>query len=90
MFLCGRQIVTLSQTNDSPRFVSRSETLRPGKHKQLKVNDFWKRWQKDYILALRSAHSLTVKPANCVKVGDVVVVREDKTTGMLWRLGKVS
>lgn len=89
-FLCGRRIVALSQTNDSSTFVNRSETLRWWKHKQRNVNDFWKRWQKDYLLALRSAHSRTVHPASSVKVGDVVVVREDKTSVMFWRLGKVN
>lgn len=44
---------------------------------------------KEYLLQLRSAHFTTKKAATEVKVGDVVLVYQEKTPRQMWKLAIV-
>lgn len=55
------------------------------------INQFWNRWQKEYLLELREAHRYYKGNTNTTlpKVGDIVVIEDkDKPRGM-WRLARI-
>lgn len=89
-FLTGRKSTTLPSANTAETSGTRSDTLKHWKYRQQIVADFWKRWYKDYLLCLRSAHIRRVQPCNQLKVNDVVVIKEDKVPITFWKVGRVT
>lgn len=56
------------------------------------VQTFWSRWRKDYLLALRESHNVTVKRKSIppIAIGDMVIVEgEEMIPRSLWKLGRV-
>ncbi|KAH9384833.1 hypothetical protein HPB48_026855 [Haemaphysalis longicornis] len=49
----------------------------------------WRRWRREYLLLLRSAHGAASPPGPEVQIGDVVVIQDDASSPMLWKLGRV-
>ena len=52
------------------------------------VNNFWKRWEKEYLLELRNAHRYGEKTSknSPLNIGDVVLVHDDNKPQGFWRL----
>ena len=72
--------------------ISTCESLsRRARHHQTLLRHFTNQWRRQYLLGLRESHSSTrtskVKP---VKVGDVVILRDELTKRVFWRLGIVT
>jgi len=58
------------------------------------LEDFWRRWKKEYLLELQESHRHTKHPPKesyCSKiaVGDMVLVHEDSKPRGFWKLAKV-
>ncbi|KAH9365058.1 hypothetical protein HPB48_016404 [Haemaphysalis longicornis] len=49
----------------------------------------WRRWRREYLLLLRSAHKAASPPEPEVQIGDVVVIQDDASSPTLWKLGRV-
>lgn len=61
-------------------------------HGQNKLQEFWKRWSKDYLLALRERFNKTYK-SGCKRMpknGDVVLVYEENIPKGLWKLAIIT
>ena len=54
------------------------------------LNHFWKRWRKEYILQLRSAHYTDQKKSSEFKVNDIVLIHDEQLPRAFWKLGKVT
>ena len=57
-----------------------NESLKKTHQRTAKAaNDFWRRWEKEYLLQLKSFHTLSPLKGKVVKVrvGDVVLLHED-------------
>ncbi|XP_064479339.1 uncharacterized protein LOC135392562 [Ornithodoros turicata] len=86
---------TLTALPEQPGAVSvptshRTSVNRKWIHRQKLADQFWKRWKKEYLLELRSAHQFGVcSPTNLTK-GDVVLLQEDKSPRHLWRLARIT
>ena len=52
------------------------------------ANEFWKRWQQEYIQNLTTRQKWTTPRPN-LKVDDVVIIKEDSEPRNTWRLGRV-
>ena len=53
-------------------------------------DQLWKRWEKEYLVALRERHNLAhKKPKYQPEVGDVVIVKSDSKNRGVWPLGIV-
>jgi hypothetical protein len=50
--------------------------------------DLWKRWQGKYITSLQKRHKWN-KEQNNLAVGDMVLILDDQTPPLLWRIGRV-
>ena len=66
-----------------------SSYSRRYRYLQNKINHFWKRWQKEYIVNLREHHKCSGKEKGKVSIGDIVLVQDDNLKRTLWRLGKI-
>ena len=61
------------------------------RHLNVVLNQFWKRWQREYLLELREAHrysSGNSDASSAVSIGDIVLVHDDKPRGF-WRLARI-
>ena len=56
------------------------------------INHFWHRWRSEYVTNLREYQKL--RPLNnnstCIKVKDVMLIRDDNAPGHLWRIDIVT
>ena len=57
------------------------------------IDKFWLRWRKDYLLALRENHNLSVKKKSIapIAIGDMVIVQGEgiKIQRSIWKLGRL-
>ena len=51
----------------------------------------WLRWKEEYLLELRNSHRQTTKrqKESCIRVGDIVVIHDEKVRRVQWKLGRV-
>lgn len=69
------------------------ETLKPGlltrwQHIQKMRKDFWNRWSVDYLAELQQRQKWN-KQHSTVKIGDLVLLREENIPPLQWRIGRV-
>ena len=59
--------------------------------KQQVVEDFWKRWTKEYLLELRTYHQVRQPYGGetLCRVGDVVLLQEEVRPRHMWKRGRV-
>jgi hypothetical protein len=55
------------------------------------ADDFWRRWEKEYLMELRSFHVISRPKGRSVKVriGDVVLLQEDRRPRHMWKKARV-
>lgn len=93
--MCGSRIMTLpdppakEEEDDYPpgSHQSTSKLTRRLKHLTLTLERFWTRWRREYLLELRATHASNKREARGtekVRVGDVVVIEEDKVPRSFW------
>lgn len=56
---------------------------------QKMLQDFWKRWRREYLCQLQ-ARNKRWKPPVRIEIGRLVIIREDNQPPMKWRLGRIS
>uniref|UniRef100_A0A131YI34 Bell all n=1 Tax=Rhipicephalus appendiculatus TaxID=34631 RepID=A0A131YI34_RHIAP len=72
-----------------PMDLTRTETVRRHAYRKRLTGNFWRRWTKEYLLQLRSAHFSRKRPTNEVKTGDIVIVQAEKLPRQMWKLARV-
>lgn len=50
---------------------------------------FWKRWSHEYIAELQMRAKWRVKSGEALEIGDLVILKEDNTPPLYWRLGRI-
>ena len=61
-------------------------------HQQRILDQFTKQWRKEYLLSLRESAKLSAKPSKDtikIKIGEIVILRNDSTKRVFWKFGKV-
>lgn len=92
-FLIGQSLTVLpepSLSSATPTTMNRRQTLRRYEYRQKMIEQFWKRWQSEYLLQLRSAHchpSMVSTPH--LKVDDMVLLDTGGRPKYFWQLGRV-
>lgn len=51
--------------------------------------DFWTRWHREYLCTLTQRSKWASNDSNTVEIGTVVLVKEDVTSPLHWRLGRI-
>lgn len=96
--ILGRRILSppddyMPRPDEEERYIANSEILtRRMSFLQRTVEHFWRRWSKEYLLELRSAHAASnVRKGDGTHVteGDIVVVHSENEKRCFWRLGVV-
>ena len=54
-----------------------------------KLIHFWKRWKREYLVNLREQHRMKEFPSNVVAKGDIVLLEDDNTKRIQWKMGVV-
>ena len=87
----GRRITTTNATHFEIMSTCMSLTKRVKYHRRL-LEQFTNRWRKDYLLSLREHHSMKHQGTQdpCIKVGDVVLLYDEGTKRVFWKLAVVN
>ncbi|XP_076392695.1 uncharacterized protein LOC105663902 [Megachile rotundata] len=57
---------------------------------QQMVQHFWKRWHQEYLHELQQRHKWKLDSSGDVKIGALVLIKEDNIPPMRWRLGRIT
>ncbi|XP_064475828.1 uncharacterized protein LOC135389726 [Ornithodoros turicata] len=88
--LIGRTLTALPSPPPSTIRPSTAAELRKRwRHLQTVADQFWRRWRREYLLELKSAHVARVDNPVGIKEGDVALLHEDKIPRHLWKLVRI-
>lgn len=88
----GRRITTMPN-GQYFEVVSTYESLtKKAKHHRHLLTQFTKQWRKDYLLNLRENHSVKMRQGKrpAIEKGDVVIVKDEGTKRLFWKLAIVT
>jgi len=87
-FLCGAKLTRLPSTTEPQREGNFKKTHQWTKRM---TDDFWRRWEKEYLMELRSFHVIPQVEGKSGKVrtGDIVVLQEDHRPRHMWKKARV-
>lgn len=89
-FLLGKRATCLPQDFGAAIPQSTAVNLRRRvQHRQALTDHLWKRWRKEYLLLLRSAHEAAPKTPPRLQVGDIVMVHDDSPP-ITWKMARVT
>ncbi|XP_025832766.1 uncharacterized protein LOC112905148 [Agrilus planipennis] len=85
-FLIGRKLTSLPE--EELQHISTSR-LSKFQHLQQITQHFWKRWSRDYLHQLQVRTKWKKPTQQDIQVGDLVVIRDNNTPTMQWKLGRI-
>ena len=87
-FLCGAKLTTLPFTTEPQREGNLKKTHQRTKRM---VDDFWRRWEKEYLMELRYFHVISQPKGRSGKVrtGDIVMLQVDRRPRHMWKKARV-
>ena len=85
-FLIGGPLTSFPQINFSD---TASNRLSAWQHAQRLRQHFWNRWQKEYLHHLTVLSKWQSNSKHCIKLGTMVVVKEDNLPALQWKLGRI-
>ncbi|XP_030767500.1 uncharacterized protein LOC115891216 [Sitophilus oryzae] len=86
-FLNGRTITSTPQHNLTDVAENR---LSRWQHIQAMVQHYWQRWQKEYLGELQTRTKWRRRFDEIIKVGSMVLIKDDNVPVLEWRLGRVT
>ena len=92
-FLIGERLTALPPPTVTKSHVpkSKQEVLtKRWKYREKLISSFWNRWRKEYVMELRSAHTMT-NPTTITpfQKDDLVLVHEHMMPRQAWKMGRV-
>jgi len=89
----GRQITTLPHPHEEdpedPDYeISESQVRKRLTNQARLLEHFQARWRREYLTALREFHKVSGRSSQSVKVGDIVLIHDDRLR-LHWRLAIV-
>jgi len=69
-----------------PHFETNGSLAKEFRMRQRLADDFWRRWQREYLTTLRNFHDVRQQQAFAkLRVGDVALLQEDVRPRHMWR-----
>ena len=86
-----RRISTMSNDQHFEIVSTYQSLTKRAKHHKHLLTQFTRQWRREYLLNLQEIHSVKVKHGQCSSIakGDVVVVKDDASKRLFWKLGVV-
>lgn len=84
-FLVGEPLINIPDKSYEDMKISNLERWRLT---QKMVNDFWKKWSKEYLVSLNQRYKWTTTKDE-PDVNDIVIVKDDNLPPTKWLLGKI-
>ncbi|XP_037502495.1 uncharacterized protein LOC119376894 [Rhipicephalus sanguineus] len=89
-FLVGRKLTTLPPHHLPAEIPGGDAHLsRRWKYRSAMAEGFWRRWRKEYLLELRSAHLSHPTTSSDLKIGDLVLLKEDHLKRHMWKIARI-
>lgn len=89
--LTGSRVISLPEARAAAVPSSTGSDIgRRWRYRRSLTDAFWKRWRKEYLLQLRSAHCISSSENNALKPGDLVILQEDRSPSHMWKTGRIS
>ena len=85
-FLVGKPLTSLPEEDVSN--ITENRLTKFQRYQQL-VQQFWKRWNKEYISELQSRVKWKKNFPNLLKIGSLVIIKEDNVPVCKWKIGRV-
>ena len=87
----GRQISSVPNDKHYDIVSTNQLLTKRAKYHQRVLNQFIKEWKTEYLLSLRESSKSNLKDSDNgpIAVGDMVILRNDNTRRMFWKLAKV-
>lgn len=85
-FLIGEPLISIPDEDNSNQNIVGLDRWRLT---QKIVNNFWKRWYREYLVNLNQRYKWNTKKSE-PEVGDVVILRDDNIPPAKWILGKIT
>lgn len=89
-FLVGKRLTSLPTSSSEDATPRPNNLERSWKYRQRITDQFWRRWQKEYLNSLRSAHFYVPTSSNAIREGTAVLVYEHLLPRQLWKMGVVA
>ena len=88
----GHRIANIPNTGHYEVLSTSNSLTKRAKHHFSLLSNFTKQWRKQYLLSLREVHSSGRKSPSekSVRVGDVVIIYDEFSRRVFWRLGIVT
>lgn len=85
-FLIGRALTAIPE----PSYLELNENrLSRFQRLQKLTQHFWTRWSKEYVSELQERTKWKISHPNLLKIGTMVIIREDNLPPLKWKLGRV-
>jgi hypothetical protein len=87
-FLCGERITAL---HSGTELQMERNFMKAHQRTQKIVDDFWKRWEKEYLLKLRNLHEVSQpkKRSGKFRAAEIVVLQEHRRSRLMWNKARV-
>lgn len=85
-FLIGTSLITVPEHDFTKVPISR---LSNWEHIQRVKQHFWGRWSKEYLNELQQKYKWFTKEENNIKIGALVMLKEDNVPPMRWIIGRI-
>lgn len=85
-FLVGSSLLALPEPDYTTTPLNRLTRWRRVSHL---LQEFWNRWSKDYLVQLQQRDKWEKERGPRLRVGTVVIMRDDNLTPLRWKIGRV-
>lgn len=62
---------------------------RRAKYQSRVLKNFTDQWRKEYLLSIRESSRVQNNKSNVINVGDIVILKNENTSRMYWKLARV-
>ncbi|XP_075743772.1 uncharacterized protein LOC142802692 [Rhipicephalus microplus] len=89
-FLVGRKLTTLPPHHLPAEIPGGDAHIsRRWKYRSAMAEGFWRRWRREYLLELRSAHLSRPTTSSDLKIDDLVLLKEDHLKRHMWKIARI-